>query len=158
MNKFLHLHQKTLCLDGMLERWGGALLALALRLYLGWIFFKAGLTKISDWETTVALFSEEYMVPILPPELAALLGTTGELVLPLLLWAGFLARPAAVGLFMVNVLAVVSYPQLFAFECPAALRDHFYWGVLFIVLMVVGPGRLSLDAVLSRLAKKTEAP
>ena len=55
---------------------------LAARLYVAKVFFFSGLTKLRDWEITVALFTDEYQVPLLSPELAALLGTAGELVLP----------------------------------------------------------------------------
>jgi putative oxidoreductase len=149
MNNLLKYHRSTLRFDTHLEQWCGALLALSLRAYLGLIFFKAGLTKIADWDSTLALFRDEYAVPLLSPELAAVFGTTGELVLPLLLWVGLFARPAALGLFFVNLMAVISYPQLLTFDCPAALNDHRYWGILFLVLTVFGPGRLSVDAMLS---------
>lgn len=150
MNTLLKLHRATHRFDATLEQWGGALLLLALRAYLGLVFFKAGLTKIADWDSTLALFQDEYAVPLLSPQLAAVLGTTGELVLPLLLWAGLLSRPVSLGLFFVNLMAVISYPQLWAFDCPAAINDHRYWGILLLVLTVFGPGRLSLDWLLSR--------
>lgn len=150
MEFLLKLYRSTTRFDTSLEQWGGALLALSLRIYLGWVFFKAGLTKVSDWEATLGLFRDEYAVPFLPPELAAMGGTVGELILPLLLWSGLLTRPAALGLFVLNLMAVVSYPQLFMFDCPAALNDHRYWGILFLVLLVFGPGRLSIDAWLKK--------
>ncbi len=152
MNAFLRLHRMSTCCDAKLTEWGGSLLSLALRLYVGWQFFKAGLTKIQDWETTVFLFTDEYSVPVLPPELAAAAGTFGELVFPALLFIGLFSRPAALGLFAVNAMAVISYPALFEFECPAAINDHFYWGALLLVLVAFGPGRLSLDALLGRKA------
>lgn len=150
MNAILGLLRSTYRFDAVLAEWGGSLLALGLRLYLGWIFFKSGLTKIADWDSTLFLFREEYKTPLLSPELAAIMGTAGELALPVLLFAGLLTRPAALGLFVVNLMAVVSYPQLFAFECPAAINDHRYWGILLLVLMAYGPGKLSLDALLKR--------
>ncbi len=153
MNAALRLHRLSTRFDEGLAEWGGALLSLAIRLFVGWAFFKAGLTKIDDWETTLFLFEDEYQVPILPPELAAWMGTLGELVLPVLLFVGLLSRPAALGLFIVNGMAVISYPALFGFECPAALQDHFYWGALLLVLVAFGPGRLSLDAWLSARAR-----
>ena len=150
MKNFLHYYRATLRFDAGLETWGGALLNLALRAYLGLVFFKAGLTKIADWDSTLALFQDEYQVPLLSPELAAVLGTTGELLLPLQLWVGLLTRPAALGLFFVNLMAVISYPLLFTFDCPAALNDHRYWGILLLVLIVWGPGRLAVDALVAR--------
>lgn len=148
MNNILKLYRSTFRFDAALTEWGGSLMSLALRLYLGWVFFKSGLTKIADWDSTVQLFTEEYQTPLLSPEVAAVLGTAGELALPLLLFVGLLSRPAALGLFMVNLMAVISYPQLWKFDCPAAINDHKFWGVLLLVLVVFGPGRLALDTLL----------
>jgi len=138
-----------------LTDWGGSILNLAIRLYVGWQFFKSGKTKFDswasgNWDNTVALFRDEYSVPLLPPDIAAIGGTIGELAFPVLLFIGLLSRPAALGLFFVNVVAVVSYPALFEFPCPAALNDHFYWGALLLVLVAFGPGRLSLDQLIAR--------
>lgn len=145
--------QKILSFHGMLSRYeqvlaaaGAPLMGLAIRLFVGWQFFKAGLVKIADWEATLGLFRDLYHVPLLSPELAAISGTAGELILPVLLLTGLLTRPAALGLFIVNLLAVLSYPDLWSFECPAALADHFYWGILLLVLVAHGAGKLSLDA------------
>lgn len=147
-------YQSTFRFDDVLATWGGALLSLSLRLYLGWIFLKSGLTKIADWETTLALFRDEYSTPLLSPEIAAVMGTLGELTLPVLLAVGLLSRPAALGLFFVNLMAVISYPQLFEFDCPAAINDHRYWGILLLALVAFGPGRLSLDAWLKTRSSK----
>lgn len=150
MEKLLRLHRCTMHFDSLLTEWGGSLLNLAIRLYVGWQFFKAGVVKFKDWDGTLALFRDEYQVPVLPPEFAAVLGAMGELAFPLLLFVGLLSRPAALGLFAVNAMAVISYPLLFTFECPAALNDHFYWGALLLVLVAFGPGRISLDRWLAR--------
>ena len=72
-------------LNDSVQRLVGSLLPIALllgRLYVAWVFFKAGLTKIDDWGTTLFLFEEEYSVPLLSPEFAAFLATFGELVFP----------------------------------------------------------------------------
>jgi putative oxidoreductase len=122
------------------------LFALALRIYIAHVFFFSGLTKLHDWNLTLALFSNEYQVPLLPPAVAAVLGTCAELGLPVLLLAGFGTRLAAVALFAFNVVAAVSYPGL----SPAGLKDHILWAVLLLVLAVYGPGRLSIDHVLLR--------
>jgi putative oxidoreductase len=152
MNRLLGLHRQLSRFDAALTEWVGSLLALALRLFVGWQFFKAGMVKIGDWSGTLALFHDEYKVPLLPPDLAAYMGTGGELVLPLLLFVGLVSRPAALALLFVNLMAVLSYPQLFAFECPAAINDHLYWGILLLVLAAFGPGKFSLDAWFKRRA------
>jgi len=154
MKKLLACHQLFIRFDTQLTEWGGSLMSLAIRLYVGWQFFKAGLVKVGDWDSTLLLFRDEYRVPLLSPELAAVMGTMGELTLPILLFVGLLSRPAALGLFAVNAMAVISYPQLFQFDCPAAINDHFYWGALMLVLVAFGPGKLSLDAWLLRKGRE----
>jgi putative oxidoreductase len=138
--------------DTTLTIWAGSALSLALRLYVGWQFFKSGMVKLSDWNSTLMLFQYEYQVPLLPPHLAAWLGAGSELLLPVLLFAGLAARPAALALFCVNLTAVISYPALLTADCPAGLNDHFYWGILMLVLLAYGPGKLSVDALLTRRA------
>ena len=114
---------------------------LAARLYVAQAFFASGLTKLRDWDTTLALFADEYAVPLLPPDVAAVLGTAGELVLPVLLAFGLAGRFAAAGLFVINAIAVVSLMEV----APAALQQHVFWGSLLIGLVLWGPGRWSLD-------------
>ena len=126
------------------------LLLLAARLYVSMIFFRAGLLKIADWSNTLALFRDTYRVPVLAPELAAYAGTFGELVFPVLITLGLAGRVGAAGLFAVNVLAVASYLDLFGFECPAGINSHYTWGSILLALVVFGPGRISLDALVLR--------
>lgn len=150
MKQLFALHRLSTRFDAALGDWGVSLASLAIRLHVGWQFMKAGLVKVNDWSSTVALFRDEYKVPLLPPDLAAYMGAAGELALPLLLFVGLFSRPAALALFLVNAMAVVSYPQLFSFECPAAVNDHLYWGILLLVVVAMGPGRFSLDAFIAR--------
>jgi putative oxidoreductase len=122
----------------------------ALRVYASWQFLKSGWLKLQDWETTRFLFEEEYRVPLLAPSAAAVLGTAGELVLPLLLIIGLLSRYAALGLLAVNALAVVSYAHVLMAEgFEAALGQHYLWGLMLATVLVFGPGRLSADGLLN---------
>jgi putative oxidoreductase len=117
---------------------------LAARLYVAQAFFASGLTKLHDWDTTLALFADEYHVPLLSPAVAAVAGTAGELGLSLLLALGLAGRFAAAGLSVVNVVAVISLAEI----APAALQQHQFWGSLLVGLLLWGPGRWSLDALL----------
>lgn len=129
--------------------------ALAARLYVGQAFFLSGLTKIRDWDTTLALFMDEYKVPLLPPVLAAVMGTAGELLLPVLLVLGLGGRFAALGLFVVNVVAVASLQEI----APAALQQHVFWGALLAGLAIYGPGAWSLERLLwARITRSLHAP
>lgn len=125
----------------LMERWLTPSFDLAIRLYVASAFFKSGLTKIQDWSSTVALFQYEYQVPVLPPELAAVMGTAGELVLPVLLALGLAGRFGAAGLSVMNVVAVISYADL----SDLGRQDHVLWGALLLVTLLHGPGRWSLD-------------
>jgi putative oxidoreductase len=117
------------------------LAALAARIYVAYAFFLSGLTKIRDWGTTVALFTDEYKVPLLSPEVAAAMGTTGELLLPILLVLGLGGRFAALGLSFVNIVAVISLSEI----APAALQQHITWGVLLAALALFGCGKYAMD-------------
>lgn len=121
-------------------------LDLGIRVFIASVFFKSGLTKIATWSSTISLFENEYAVPLLPPEIAAFLGTGIELVFPLLLVLGLGARFSAGVLFVFNIIAVISYPDL----GDVGLRDHQTWGLLLLVTLLHGPGKLSLDHLIER--------
>jgi putative oxidoreductase len=122
------------------------LFALAIRIYVARVFFLSGLTKLNDWNITLALFRNEYHVPVLPPAVAAVLGTGAELGLPVLLFFGLGTRAAAAALFVFNVVAATSYPDL----SDAGRVYHVMWGVLLMVTFFYGPGKLSLDHLFGR--------
>lgn len=117
------------------------LAALAARLFVAQVFWLSGLTKLRDWSVTLELFTYEYQVPLLPPPIAAVLGTAGELVLPVLLVLGLGGRVAALGLSVVNAVAVLSLPDM----PEAAFQLHLFWGSLLAGLAVYGPRRWSVD-------------
>jgi putative oxidoreductase len=119
---------------------------LAVRLYVASVFFKSGLTKIASMDTTILLFTHEYQVPLLSPTLAAYLGTAAELILPVMLALGLGGRLAAAALFVFNVVAVISYPDL----NEVGVMQHQYWGVLLLVPLLYGPGKLSIDWLMRR--------
>lgn len=122
---------------------------LGLRLYLADVFFRSGLTKVQSWDSTLYLFSDVYHVPLLQPELAATLAASAELGLSALLVLGLFGRFAATGLFILNLVAVVSYADL----GQAGINQHLSWGILLGALLVVSRGDWSVDSWLERRLK-----
>ncbi|NNM69719.1 MAG: DoxX family protein [Gallionella sp.] len=122
------------------------LMDLGLRLYLANVFFKSGLTKIKSWDSTLYLFSDVYNVPLLPPEIAASMAASAELGLSVLLVFGLFGRFAAAGLFILNVVAVISYADL----SQAGINQHLSWGILLGVLLILSRGQWSVDAWLEK--------
>ena len=118
--------------------------ALAARVFPAAVFFQSGLTKIDGWriaDSTWFLFENLYALPLIPPVWAAVMATIAELVLPVLLVLGLLARISALGLLVMTVVI-----QVFVF--PAAWVTHGLWAAALLVVIAHGPGRLSLDRVL----------
>ena len=126
--------------------WLAPVFDLAIRLYVAQVFFRSGLLKIQSWDSTLSLFANEYAVPLLPPELAAYLGTAAELCLPPLLALGIAGRFTAAALFVFNIVAATSYPDI----SDAGIKDHILWGALLAVTFFHGPGKLSVDHLFKR--------
>ena len=138
------------CGIDLLGRFPMALLLLMSRIGVGAVFFKSGLVKIASWQATVQLFTYEYQVPLLPPELAARLGATVELSAPVLLFLGLGARFAAAAMLgMTFVIEVFVYPQNWA--------EHLTWAALLAFIITRGAGAISIDHLLARrLLTKTD--
>ena len=119
---------------------------LAIRVYVAKVFFLSGLVKIQSWDSTLALFENEYAVPLLPPDIAAYMGTAAELCLPPLLVLGIGGRAVALAAFVFNLTAALSYPDI----SEAGIKDHILWGALLAVTFFHGPGKLSLDYLIQR--------
>jgi putative oxidoreductase len=134
-----------------------SLFALATRWYVSWQFLKSGWLKVTDWQGTLDLFRTEYHVPLLPPALAAVTGAFGELFFSALLVLGIAGRVGPLGLFAVNLMAVISYRQvLLADGYEAALGQHVLWGFMLAMLAVYGLGAIAADRlVTNRFAHAT---
>jgi len=124
------------------------LLLLGFRFYVARVFFMSGLTKTRDWSATIALFTDEYHVPLLSPPVAAALGAATELSMPVLLLLGLASRFAAGTLFVFNIIAVASYYA--TLSETGGIKDHILWGTMLLVLTISGPGKIALDTWLER--------
>jgi putative oxidoreductase len=120
-----------------------SVLAVPLRLAVATVFWNSGMTKLADWSAALALFSDEYKVPLLPPEVAASLAVSIELATPVLLVLGLFTRGAALVLLGMTIFIEV-------FVYPLAWPTHIQWAAMLLVLLCRGPGALSLDRLLWR--------
>jgi putative oxidoreductase len=111
------------------------------------VFIHSGLQKLSDWNATLMLFHDEYKVPILPPDVAAVMAASMELGLSTLVLVGLATRLSALGL-----LGMVSVIQIFVY--PDAWPDHIQWLAFMIFIVCRGPGAVSLDAVIAGLLRR----
>jgi putative oxidoreductase len=158
MNLLLNLTSAHAALGRLLDHFR-SLVLLGTRFYVGWQFWKSGWLKVTSWSTTLDLFRTEYHVPVLPPEIAAMTGTFGELFFPALLFLGLFGRVAALGAFFVNAMAVISYRQVLLAEgFEAALAQHVLWGFMLLILIVCGPGRIAVDSWLERRSPARRRP
>ena len=131
---------------------------LLVRVALAVPFWFSGIQKTEagrGWEIwnvsdlTVTLFAEQFKVPVLGPETAAILSSIGEHVFPVLLVLGLFSRLGATGLFFMTLVI-----QLFVF--PASWPVHILWFALALTVMAMGPGAASLDRLLGLDKKRDE--
>jgi putative oxidoreductase len=116
------------------------LIAIAARIGIGTTFLRSGLLKLDGWANgnTLALFTDEYKLPLIPPDIAAALAMSAELTLPFLLFAGLFTRFAALALLLMTLVIEI-------FVYPNAFDTHGVWAVALLFLMKHGPGALSAD-------------
>jgi putative oxidoreductase len=145
MQSLVHKH------NVMIQAWQPHILnvlMLLLRCYVAWVFWQAGYLKFTNWAATEYLFQFEYQVPILPWQVAAVVGTATELIVPIFIAIGLVTRLTGGLLFVFNAVAVMSYPVLyqdgFALFAKGAM-DHQIWGLMLLFIVTLGAGRWSFD-------------
>lgn len=121
-----------------------------IRLWIARFFFDAALTKIDNWSQTLLAFQHQYTVPFLSPQIAATIGTGAEIILSVLLVLGLGGRISILIFFLYNAIVAASFPHLWTPEGAGGLAMHTSWGLLLALLMVHGPGKLSLDYLISK--------
>ncbi|MDX9994774.1 MAG: DoxX family protein [Rhodocyclaceae bacterium] len=137
-----------------------AWIALLARFSIAAIFWKSGQTKVQGFsldlvsgefqlgwprlsDSVVDLFREEYRLPLLPPELGAIMAAFGEHFFPALILLGLATRFSALAL-----LGMTATIQLFVY--PDAYPTHGVWAAVLLFLVAKGPGPLALDHWLAR--------
>lgn len=119
---------------------------LAARLFVANIFFKSGMLKLDNvlngrFYNVVEEFTDYYPVPFLDPKVAAVLGTGGEVILPVLLALGLLGRVGAAGLLVMTLVIQFAVPA----EYGVQHHQHYMWMILLAIPLFHGMGRLSVD-------------
>ena len=118
------------------------LLEFGMRLAVGATFFRSGMIKFQSFDGAIALFREEYRLPLLPPEIAAYMGTTVELSASVFLVLGLFARLGAAALLtMTLVIQFLVY--------PANWPEHLMWASILAYVLTRGPGALSIDRLVA---------
>jgi putative oxidoreductase len=120
--------------------------ALVLRIPIAAVFWRSGQTKVDGWHlssSAVDLFRSEYKLPLIDPTLAAYLSAIAEHLFPALLVIGLATRLSAFALMIMTLVI-----EIFAY--PDAWPTHGAWAACFLVLMVQGPGKVSLDHLIAR--------
>ncbi len=117
------------------------LVSLMLRVFPALVFWQSGRTKVEGFSikpSTWFLFEQEYALPIIPSDVAAVMATVAEHLLPALLVLGLMTRLSALGL-----LAMTAVIQVFVY--PDAWITHGLWAAPLLAVAARGPGRWSLD-------------
>lgn len=120
-----------------------AVLALPLRFAVATVFWNSAMVKLQSWSSTIALFTDEYKVPVLTPQVAAAMALSIELSTPVLLMLGLATRFAAAVL-----LGMTAFIEIFVY--PLAWPTHIQWAAMLLVLLCRGPGYLSVDEIIRR--------
>ena len=129
-------------LRGSAARFPMSLLEFGMRLAVGATFFRSGMNKLESFNTAIALFRDEYRLPLLPPDIAAYIGTTIELTAPVLLVLGVFARLGAAALLVMTLtIQFLVYPE----NWP----EHLMWASILAYVLSRGPGALSIDRLVA---------
>jgi putative oxidoreductase len=138
--------QRVIAAMGCIPYW---FIALAARIFPAAVFWQSGATKVAGWHlkpSAIALFQNEYQLPLIYPTIAAYVSAFSEHFFPILLVIGLATRFSALALlFMTAVIETFVYPD--------AWPTHGVWAACFLVVIARGPGSLSLDHLIARKYK-----
>ena len=130
------LEKVPLSVNALLCRWGIAA-----------VFWRSGQTKVHGFfqinPTTFDLFREEYKIPVIPPDVAAVMATVSEHLFSVLLFIGLASRLSALALFgMTLVIEIFVYPE--------SWPDHLMWASAMLFVLFRGPGKWSMDHLIGK--------
>lgn len=142
-------------LFGKLDLAGAWLAPLGLRLLLAYEFLESGLEKWRG-ENWFADIQDQFPFPfnLVPPEISWQIATWSELIAPALLVLGLGTRFASVYLVILTLVAWASVHAGHGYNvCDNGFKLPLIYLVMFIPLLLGGPGKLSLDHWIARRFK-----
>ena len=149
------LTELTRSLITLCSRIPDSFIAFIARFSIAAVFWKSGQTKVEGFvidliggefslgwprlsDSAVALFKDEYHLPLIAPEIATPLAAFAEHFFPLLILLGLAARLSALALLgMTAVIQMQVY--------PGAYPTHGVWAAVLLYLVAHGPGKVSVD-------------
>lgn len=148
----VRIYQKIM---DMLSAFPEALLLLIARIGIAATFWMSGQTKIDGfvlnlltgeikfgWPTLTSsaryLFREEYRLPVIPSDIAALMAASAEHLFPFLIFWGIATRFSALALIVMTLII-----QIFVY--PDAYPTHAVWLTALLLLLTKGAGKISID-------------
>jgi putative oxidoreductase len=126
------------------ERIPDSFLELCARVFPAAIFWQSGRTKVQGWalsDNAMTLFREDYQLPLIDPVAAAHIAAVAEHVFPVLLVIGFLSRLSALALLLMTFVIKI-------FVYSDAWPTHGVWATCLLLVVVRGPGALSVDRLI----------
>jgi len=139
-------------LIGYLNKIGEFLPQLALRLFLAYEFWEAGIVKFSG-ENWFADIQDQFPFPfdIIPPDISWLMATWTELLGAVALVIGLGTRFFSVSLVILTIVAWASVHAGSGYNvCDNGFKLPLMYILMFLPLIFSGPGKLSLDHLLSK--------
>ena len=143
---FFRIVQRTLGALNCIPYWP---IALSARVFPAAVFWQSGQTKVAGWHlkpSAIALFQNDYQLPLIDPTVAAYVSAFNEHLFPILLVLGLATRFAALALLLMTAVIEI-------FVYPGAWPTHGVWATCFLLLLARGPGALSLDHLIARRYK-----
>jgi putative oxidoreductase len=137
-----------------LDRFPQSIISLAARIFPAAVFWMSGQTKVDGWhlkDSAIALFRDEYALPLIDPAVAAHIAAFAEHFFPVLLVIGLASRFAALSLLIMTAVIEI-------FVYPDAWPTHGVWATSFLIVITRGPGVFSLDHLIARRFGRSSSP
>ena len=128
---------------------------LAIRVFLAWEFWGAGVTKFNgaNWFERI---QDNFPFPfsVIPTDISWFIATWSELLGAVALLVGLGTRYAAAALIILDIVALVSVHADNGYNvCSNGFKLPLIYFLMLLPLLLNGPGKASLDAIVAKYLK-----